>query len=173
MLFFINWWWNKNVINSYHGIWFYNDNIHHKRFVMPSTVLVAMSSCFMTKIFFIICLVRQLPSHRTRDKINCHNFCHVSCHVNLFVMNIVVIKLSRVNGPMLRFVTFVGLIYNNLERHRLCAECIFSHYIFDTFSPFVVKVTLTRTFCDESFRHRVVTKKQCQKTSICDIIKML
>jgi hypothetical protein len=73
---------------------------------MPLIMLATTSLCFMMKIFVITCLTRQLPCylspHSTYDEINRH---------------ISVIKLSHGNGPMIQSMTFLGLIYDDLERH--------------------------------------------------------
>jgi hypothetical protein len=64
------------------------------------------------------------------------------------MMNISVTKLPHGNDLVLCFMTFLGLIYGNLDRHRFYGEYIF-HYIYDIFSHFITKVSLTRTFYDD------------------------
>lgn len=49
---------------------------------------------------------------------------------------------------MVCLVTFFFLIYDDLERHIFNDEHCGRHYICDVFSPFVIKVALTRAFCD-------------------------
>jgi hypothetical protein len=63
--------------------------------------------------------------------------------------NIFVTKLQRGNGTMLHSMTFLGLVYDDLERHKFYDNYIFRHYIYDIFLPFVIKGLLTRTFCDD------------------------
>jgi hypothetical protein len=45
--------------------------------------------------------------------------------------------------------TFLGLVYDDLERHKFYDEYIFRHYIYDIFLPFVIKGLLACTFCDD------------------------
>jgi hypothetical protein len=50
---------------------------------------------------------------------------------------------------LLYSMTFLGLVYDDLERHKFYDEYIFRHYIYDIFLYFVIKGLLTRTFCDD------------------------
>jgi hypothetical protein len=104
--------------------------IRYEQFVMLRMMLIAMSSCFMTKLIIMV-------------------FCHVSCHASVFMTNIFVTKLPRGNGSTLYLMTFLSLVYDDLECHRFYDEYIFCHYIYDVFLPFVIKLPLTRTFCDD------------------------
>jgi hypothetical protein len=63
--------------------------------------------------------------------------------------NIVVTKLSPGKWYNTTLYDVLGLVYDNLERHKFYDEYIFRHYIYDLFLRFVIKDLLTRTFCDD------------------------
>jgi hypothetical protein len=62
--------------------------------------------------------------------------------------NIFVKRLPRGIGAMLHYMTFFGLVYDNLECHRFYDKYSFRHNIYDDFLPFVTKDPLTGTFYD-------------------------
>jgi hypothetical protein len=94
-------------------------------------MLAAMSLRFMMKIVVIICL---RPPHPTCDELSVTFFCHVSCHVSIFMTNMSVTKQPCGNGTMLHSMTFLNLIYDDLEHHRFYDEYIFRRYIYDAFA---------------------------------------